>query len=150
MTAHETDRHACNVLGMQDENGAGGVERSEQSQQKQPVCDNTVNKKQAVEIFPVDEERPEFCKHCGGTDLIKYGYVPSATGKHPKYKCKGCNRVFVYRAGAERMRYTLQDVGRIHAGRCFWIRPAVRMSSRSVVFMGRTKTVYEKRCKNRS
>ena len=91
-------------------NAAGGVERSEQPQQKQTVCDDAVNKKQTVEIFPVDEEQPEFCKHCGGTDLIKYGYVPSATGKHPKYKCKGCNRVFVYRAGAERMCYTLQDV----------------------------------------
>ena len=112
VTAQETDRHACNVLGIPDENDAGRVQDSEPPQQKQTACNDQEDKKHTAEIFPVDEEHPEFCKHCKCTELIKYGSVSCENEKHQRWKCKNkkCGKVFVYRAGMERMRHTKENV----------------------------------------
>ena len=67
-----------------------------------------------VHIHPVDEKRPPKCRHCPCTELDRYGMQKWRVGdkekKRQRWQCTKCKRVFIYRAGMERMRCEMKDV----------------------------------------
>ena len=69
-----------------------------------------------IHVHPVDEEVPPKCRHCPGTRIIRYGnqyWTGGGSGgakSRQRYQCRTCGRVFVYRAGMERMRCGMGDV----------------------------------------
>lgn len=46
------------------------------------------------------------CKHCGSTDIIKWGVREG----RQVYQCKACNRVFVYNNAISGMRYPVEQI----------------------------------------
>ena len=103
--AHVVDKNAAGILGVSDA-GTDSDNAGKSGETTVPDCKLSADSADTVHVYPVNEEVPAQCRHCHCTDMIKYGNQiwNSKTKRQQRYQCKECRKVFVYRAGMERMR----------------------------------------------